>query len=400
MRNNTINIEHATQCCGCQACAQICPKNCITMQADLEGFLYPHIEESVCIDCGSCKKVCPILHSEPELTEKKPMAYAAINLDERTRLESSSGGVFTLLAEQTLNKGGIVFGAAMADDQHSVHHITVETKERLTELRGSKYMQSSVGDTYLQARKVLQAGREVLFTGTPCQIEGLKAFLQKDYPNLLCVDLICHGVPSSLVWSTYLTEQEKCAGAPVQRTFFRHKKYSWKTYAVLLEFSNHTTYERVNGEDAFMQAFLKNACLRPSCHACHFKKLNRVSDITLADYWGIQNQYPKMDDDKGTSLVLVHSAKGQYRLETLRAAMKLQEVPVAQAISCNPSMISSAQPHRQRKQFFAHLGEMPFEQLVKTYCGNKRSLKSMGVVLLKKTGLWPLFQKLKHRCSC
>lgn len=391
-----IQIQKKQDCCGCHACAQICPKHCITMQPDAEGFLYPNIDESACIDCGSCEKVCPIIHSTREPSNRKPMAYAAMNLDENIRLASSSGGVFTLLAEQTIDKGGIVFGAAMSEDQHSVHHIAVETKTGLTALRGSKYLQSAIGDTYLQARKALWHGRKVLFSGTPCQIEGLRTFLQKDYPNLFCVDLICHGVPSPLVWDTYLTEQEKSAGAPARRTFFRHKKYGWKTFAVLLEFANNTAYERVASADTFMQAFLRNACLRPSCYACHFKKMNRVSDITLADYWGIQNQYPEMNDNKGISLVLVHSEKGQCCLNELGHFSHLKSVPVAQALINNPAMCCSVRAHKHRRQFFSHLGRMSFSKLVATYARDEIPIRRIILCYLKSIGLEPLIRALKN----
>lgn len=382
-----IHMEKKKDCCGCHACTQICPKHCITMRADAEGFLYPQVDATACIHCGACEKVCPVLQSSPEPKDKLPKAYAAINLDEKIRAQSSSGGVFSLLAEQTISKGGVVFGAAMSENQHKVCHIAVETLEELAALRGSKYLQSELETTYLQAREALQSGREVLFSGTPCQIEGLQSFLQKDYPNLFCVDVICHGVPSPLVWDTYLAEQETCAGAPARRTFFRHKKYGWKTFALLLEFTNNKAYERVISDDAFMQAFLCNACLRPSCHNCHFKKLNRVSDITLADYWGIQNQYPDMDDDKGTSLVLVHSEKGQRRMDSLRGQLRLQEVPVAQALKPNPAMTQSAKPHKRRQEFFEHLGTMPFDKLVARYCRKPFSFRSTVAGMLRKLGL-------------
>lgn len=381
-----INLQQKSACCGCHACAQICPKHCITMRADAEGFLYPQVDATACIHCGACEKVCPILQSSPEPKDKSPKAFAAINLDEKVRAQSSSGGVFSLLAEQTISKGGVVFGAAMSENQHKVCHIAVETLEGLAALRGSKYLQSEIGTTYLQAREALKSGREVLFSGTPCQIEGLRSFLQKDYPNLFCVDVICHGVPSPLVWDTYLAEQETRAGAPVRRTFFRHKKYGWKTFSLLLEFSNNKAYERVISDDAFMQAFLQNACLRPSCHNCHFKKLNRVSDITLADYWGIQNQYPDMDDDKGTSLVLVHSEKGRELLGGLNAQLQLHPVPTNQALRGNSSMTQSVAPHKKRQKFFANLGRMPFDVLVKKYAKPRTTLRSMAVLVVRKMG--------------
>lgn len=390
-----IHIQNKTGCCGCHACAQICPQHCITMQPDAEGFLYPQIDETACIHCNLCEKVCPILQSPQEPKDKTPVTYAAINRDEGVRSQSSSGGVFTLLAEYILAQGGVVFGAAMADDQHSVRHIAVETPEGLAALRGSKYLQSTIGNTYGEAKQALQAGRKVLFTGTPCQIEGLKSFLQgKEYPNLYCMDVICHGVPSPLVWQTYVSEQETRAGAPVRRTFFRHKKYGWKTYALLLEFSNNKAYECVLSKDAFMQAFLQNACLRPSCHACHFKKLNRVSDITVADYWGVQNQQPDMDDDKGTSLVLLHSSKGQELLEAVRAELRLKQVQAEQALKANPAMTHSAAPHKNRQQFFANLGTIPFEQLVHKYARPPFTLRSAAVKTLRRLGLYQALRKL------
>lgn len=391
-----IHIENKMDCCGCHACAQMCPKHCITMCADTEGFLYPQVDTTTCINCGACEKVCPIMQVQPSPEKTAPNAYAAINLDGPTRAQSSSGGVFTLLAERTIRNGGIVFGAAMAEDRHSVRHIAVETMEELAALRGSKYLQSTIGEVYGQVQAALRFGREVLFSGTPCQIEGLRAYLQKEDPNLLCVDIICHGVPSPRVWDTYLTEQETRAGAPARRTFFRHKKYGWKMYAVLLEFTNNTAYERIFEQDSFMQAFLRNACLRPSCFHCRFKKLNRVSDITLADYWGIQNQHPEMDDDKGTSLVLIHSAKGRQRIDALGAQLRLLEVPVEQALSGNPSMLHSVKPHRNRQQLFANLGKMEFDKLVEVYCQPETSRKAALVRRLKKMGLGPIIKVLKR----
>lgn len=393
-----IRIQKKEDCCGCHACAQICPGKCIEMRPDEEGFLYPRIDAAACVQCGLCEQVCPILHPQPEPQGKQPAAYATINRDETVRRESSSGGVFTALAEQVLAQGGVVFGAAMTADQHGVHHIAVESLEGLAALRGSKYLQSTIGDTYARAKQALHAGRKVLFTGTPCQIEGLRRFLRgREEPNLLCVDLICHGVPSPRVWETYVSEQETCAGAPARRTFFRHKKYGWKTFALFLEFSNNKAYEHVLGEDVFLQAFLRNACLRPSCHACAFKKLNRASDITVADYWGVEAQHPEMDDDKGTSLVLVHSAKGQACLDAVRPALHCKPVELAAALRGNPSMTASAVPHRTRGQFFAHLGTMPFAQLVRRYAKPQRSLRGFALRLLRAFGLEDAARRWKRK---
>lgn len=393
-----IDIKSKRNCCGCHACAQICPRQCITMKPDEEGFLYPQIDETSCIHCNLCDRVCPILHVASENKEKRPAAYAAINKNEDVRAKSSSGGIFTLLAEYILAQNGIVFGAAMSADQYSVHHIAIETPEGLEVLRGSKYLQSTIGDTYKQAKKTLQKGYKVLFTGTPCQIEGLKSFLQgENYPNLYCMDLICHGVPSPLVWKAYVTEREKFAGAHVEKVFFRYKKNGWKTYALLFEFCNNKAYESILPKDPFMQAFLQNACLRPSCHSCQFKKLNRVSDITVADYWGIQNQYPDMDDDKGTSLVLVHSAKGKELFEAVAQQMKFKEVSPRQALRENPAMTSSAIPHRLRKLFFKNIGVLPFKKLVQRYARPSFSWRKSAVKILEFLKIKELVRSLFKR---
>lgn len=393
-----IHLEKS-DCCGCHACAQICPKRCITMRPDEEGFLYPQVDETVCIHCDACEKVCPVLHKQHSKEKKtlEPEAYAGINVNEKIRQQSSSGGIFTLLAEQTLHMGGVVFGAAMAEDQHSVHHIAVESAEQLGSLRGSKYLQSEIGETYLQVREQLQKCRKVLFSGTPCQVEGLHAFLHREDPNLLCVDIICHGVPSPLVWDRYLTEQEARAGASAKQAFFRNKQHGWKTYTLLLDFSNNTTYAKAFAKDSFMKAFLQNICLRPSCYACHFKKLSRVSDITLADYWGIQDQYPEMDDDKGTSLVIVHSEKGKRCIELLGDKVRLKKVPVEQALRGNPSMLHSAEMHKQRKQFFSQLGKKPFDCVVDTCCRGKITVKRIIRAVLKRMGLRAVIQMAKYK---
>lgn len=199
-----IFIQDKKECCGCSACASVCPKNCITMSEDSEGFLYPHVDESVCIDCHLCERVCPMINHGKD---REPLAvYAAKNSNETIRMQSSSGGIFTLLAERVIDEGGVVFGASF-NDRWEVVHDHVETKEELAKFRGSKYVQSKIGDNYRKVKLFLSEGRNVLFSGTPCQISGLKKYLRKDYDNLLAVDFICHGVPSPGVFRTYLQEE-------------------------------------------------------------------------------------------------------------------------------------------------------------------------------------------------
>ena len=220
-----IEITEQVKCTGCSACANICPKQCISMVADLEGFLYPSVDTKECINCGLCEKICPILKKNP-IKSDDIIAYAAMLNNTDIRLESSSGGVFTAIAESVIDKNGVVFGAEL-DENFNVIHTYVETKEELKKFRGSKYVQSVIGETYKRAKGFLDQGRFVLFTGTPCQIGGLYAYLNKDYDNLITQDLICHGVPSPMVWRKYLEFREDISHAGVRRMSFRHKKYGW-----------------------------------------------------------------------------------------------------------------------------------------------------------------------------
>lgn len=344
------------------------------MRMDEEGFLYPHVDEGQCIRCGACEKVCPIIQNQPETQGPLPAAYAAINRRDDVRSASSSGGVFTLLAENILKQNGVVFGAAMSDDQHSAHHIAVETMDGLEMLRGSKYLQSTIGNTYNEAKRALQAGHKVLFTGTPCQIEGLRSFLDREYDTLLCVDVICHGVPSPLVWKTYLSELEARLGQKADGMTFRKKEPGWKDYSMQLRVQGQGIYQIQSRKNPYMLAFLQNVCLRPSCYACRFKKLHRVSDITLGDYWGVQRQCPGMDDDKGTSLVILHTSKGEEMFRQVQDRLKVQKAEVLAAVRQNPAMRESSPMNPKRQEFFRDLGQMPFESLVKKYARPRHSI--------------------------
>lgn len=352
---NQVEILKKKDCCGCSACAQACVKKCITMRTDYEGFTYPEVDLSTCVQCGLCKKACPIINADSNSNEMLHYpAYAAFADTEDVRLRSSSGGIFTLLAENVLHKGGMVFGAAF-DDEFMVSHIGIEHIEEITRLQGSKYLQSRIGNTYYEAKIALDAGRQVLYSGTACQIAGLKGYLKKEYPNLLTLDVLCHGVPSPKVWNRYLRSQEVLHNGHVRRTFFRHKKYGWKTFALLLEFSNNKAYERIFAEDPFMQMFLSNICLRPSCYACKFKSLSRPSDITIGDCWGIDNIYPDMDDDKGTSIVFAHSEKGMDLLKKIMGEMTYKEGNIEELLPNTADSRKSVSPHPNRNAFFAAL---------------------------------------------
>ena len=373
-----IKLEKKANCCGCGACAQSCPKNCITMVADGEGFLYPQVDEAACVNCGLCEKVCPIL-TKKKVPDGGVNAYAAYSSDEEIRKVSSSGGMFSVLAREILNRGGVIAGAAF-DEDFSVRHILVETVEELNRLRGSKYVQSRMEDTYIQIRDLLKQGRVVLFTGVSCQVAGLKAFLGRDYDNLYTVDVLCHGVPSPKVWAKYCREQETVHGQKLTGVSFRDKRISWRKYSLSMKFGNNTEYCRRGGEDAYLQVFLGDLCLRPSCHSCRFKQFPRMSDLTIGDAWGIEKHNPELDDDRGTSVVLVNSQKGQGLWDAVAGNVVFRSGELDALLPKDADSRRSVKPNPNRSRFFAALdrGDI-IEQLSKlTRKSPMRRLLSWG----------------------
>ena len=295
------------RCTGCEACANICPKNCISMVENAEGFLFPHIDNSKCVSCGLCEKACPVLNPIPiHKTQEDVKVYALIHRDEDVRSHSSSGGAFSAIAEYVLEQGGVVFGAAF-DEKFDVCHICVDKAEELYKLRGSKYVQSRIGDTYRQAKEKLQQGRLVFFTGTACQTSGLLGYLGRDYENLITQDLICHGVPSPLAWRKYIRLSQRRAKSPVEHIFFRDKKFGWHNWHVNFRFRSGESRYLDQRSDMMVSAFLTGSCSRKSCYDCPFKQKYRLADITLADYWGIEKIAPELDDDRKSGKELAGS---------------------------------------------------------------------------------------------
>lgn len=358
-----IRIKHKSDCCGCEACVQRCPKRCISLHRDQEGFLYPLVDESICIDCGLCERVCPVINQgEP----RKPLVtYAAKNQDESVRLSSSSGGVFTALAEQVIAQGGVVFGARF-DESWNVVHDYVETVEGLSAFRGAKYVQSRIGLCFLQAETFLRQGRQVLFSGLPCQIAGLKKFLRKDYDNLITVDLFCHGVPSPLVWKRFLEEEVATPHTQLKSISFRDKASGWKNYSFsyLQEDTDGVHLHRMlSAKNLFMRGFLTDLYLRPSCYHCPVKQCKSGSDLTIGDYWGIQQAHPGLDDDKGVSAVLVNTDKGAAILQAVQQ-VSLYESTFEKVVKCNPALIKSAQEPTKRSLFFELLNQRKISEVV------------------------------------
>ncbi|MGH4122984.1 MAG: Coenzyme F420 hydrogenase/dehydrogenase, beta subunit C-terminal domain [Clostridium sp.] len=344
-----IKIDEKRNCCGCSSCLNACPKQCIEMKEDNEGFLYPQVDVPKCIDCGLCERVCPIINKIN--TDSTPIAYACINKNEGIRLQSTSGGVFTILSENTIKNGGVVFGAGYDEDLKLVHSYT-NTVEGLSKFRGSKYEQSKIGETYKRAKEFLEKDVQVLFSGTPCQIGGIYSYLGKKYDNLLCIDIVCHGVPSPKVFKKYKTGLEKRFGAKTRKIVFRNKDSGWARYSVAVSFNNNSEYKKEFTQDIYMRGFLQNLYLRPSCYDCRFKTVNRQSDITIADFWGIENILPKLNDDKGTSLILVNSTKGKKVFQKLQHKMIAVKVDLDEAIKYNPSATKSVPLNTNRDKFF------------------------------------------------
>lgn len=343
-----IHIDNKADCCGCRACVQSCPFGAISMKKDREGFLYPKINDSLCSECGLCEKVCPVKNQTDGILPIR--CYAAISNNDELRKNSSSGGVFSELAEYVIKEGGIVFGAAF-NERFEVSHIMISSLDDLKQLRGSKYLQSDIGNTFVLCKESLDKGIPVLFSGTPCQISGLRRFLKKKYSNLFLIDLICHGVPSPDVWQRYLKGKFGTI-TDISSISFRDKTNGWKSYRLAISGNGVIKYSsQING-DVYMQLFLQNIILRPSCYECPAKAGKSGSDITIADFWGIENVVPEMDDDKGISLIMVNTNQGLELLHSIESELKITVVSHADAIRNNSSWSVSVEKDKRRERFF------------------------------------------------
>lgn len=356
-----IELKDKNSCCGCSACMQRCPKHCISMQEDEEGFLYPVVDKKLCIDCNLCVKVCPVINKSDTI---KPLeVFAAENTDEQKRMASSSGGLFIVMAERVISDNGAVFGCRF-DNNWETYQCMAESEEELQPLMRSKYLQSRVGNTFKEAEKLLKQGRKVLYVGTPCQVAGLNLFLHKEYDNLLCVDFICHGVPSPGVWRIFLNGLFKSDSLNkiITNINFRSKEhFGWKKFGFVIKgktAGSSTELDFVSSiatDNPFMKGFLSNVYLRPSCYHCPVKGGRSHSDLTIADYWCIDRVLPEVkDDDKGISLLFVNTKKGKCFVDGL-AGVKRWDAPFEKTIANNPSYYKPPYEPKRRKIFFHEL---------------------------------------------
>ena len=354
-----IHIEDKKECCGCWACYNACPKHCIGMEEDKEGFRYPTVDTSVCIDCGLCEKVCPVIHAEKTDMPHGQQGFLAQHKNEEIRKESTSGGAFTAIASWIIRQGGIVFGAGYRKGTFTVVHQGVEKEKDLAIFRNSKYVQSLIGDTFKQASDQLKAGRWVCFSGTPCQIEGFRNFLRgREYEKLVCVDLVCHGIPSPRILTRYIEAQQSHIGGEFTNILFRDKYYGY-------HYSSFSIYNKEKDKDyhkgvesnAYLRAFFNNLSDRPSCYDCRFKKRYRHSDLTLWDCFPIENFTQELDG-KGTTRVLVHSPKGRMIMDAIKDEMRIVEVEPDKLVQGVREMFHSVPMNPRRKEFFEDCNTM------------------------------------------
>lgn len=314
-----IQIEDKHLCCGCGSCVMSCPVQCIRFESDAEGFLYPDVDSSACIECGKCERVCPIINKQPPVTPIRVLAAKNNNKD--IIVASSSGGLFTAVAEKCISHGGVVFGAAF-DSEWKLRHIAVKEASGLSRLRGSKYLQSEAATIFSSVKDYLKEGRQVVFSGTPCQIAGLKRYLNNRYDNLLSVEIACHGVPSPKVFQEYVSRRlNNITTTDITEISFRNKKEDWINYHFVIKTKGKggkaTLIDERASQNFYMQSFLKNYNMRPSCYQCAFKSGRSTADITLADFWGIWDLMPEFYEKFGVSTVFINTCKGNEYLSGL-----------------------------------------------------------------------------------
>ena len=355
------------------------------MTENQEGFLYPEIDSSKCIECSLCVRSCPICSQLP-IPVQETIAYAAYTKSCELRKESSSGGIFSELALAVLEQGGVVFGVAYSE-QFEVNHICVESADELYRLRGAKYTQSSLEGIFSKVKSYLKQKRRVLFSGTPCQVAGLKAFLKTEDALLLCVDFVCHGVPSPAVWQSYVKYRSKVDnnGEMPLSIDMRSKESGWSYY----RYSNVFRYEQkqwrsTSGDNLYMKIFVGDYINRLSCSNCQAKGYNRMSDITLGDFWGVWDIEPEMDDNKGTSLVLVHTQAAKSILEQFSDQIVLKKITLQQASKQNQSMLVSSPAPNKRETVIQKCLDGKFDELQGYFAESQKSPEAPLVNVLSR----------------
>ena len=356
------NLPSARRCCGCSACHDICPRSAIRMVPDREGFLHPEVDHDACVGCGSCSAVCPVLH--PGFV-REPISVRAVRAnDDGLRLASSSGGVFSLLARETIRSGGLVFGAAFDSTDGEIRHVCASDEEDLAALRGSKYVQSDISGAYAKVRDATRSGVQVLFSGTPCQIAALLRFPGIDRKRLLSVEVICMGVSSPEVWRRYLSSRISGRSLRDLSVSFRDKDMGWKRFSLSLADKGVVFYRQPLSSDPYLRGMLARLFLRRNCSHCSFRRLRSGADITLGDYWNVHRRFPSMDDNRGTSVVLSNSIAGETAVRSILPLCSVAESDWRDAVAVNPALVRSKPHHSRRGLFFILAKGNAFPDLV------------------------------------
>lgn len=379
----SINFDSTKKCCGCGACAEVCSVNAIEMKQGIEGFFYPILNYDKCIKCGKCYSVCPNIHSKSN-AKKVVKAYVARSKEENIRIESSSGGIFSHIAQLIVGRKGNVYGAGFGE-KFNVTHICVNNQDSIFTIRGSKYVQSQIFSCYKQVEKDLKNEKEVLFSGTPCQVSALKAYLKKDYDNLVTVDIICHGVASPKLYEKYLRELEEKYKSKIKGVNFRDKRTGWENYSISVRFENGKEYCKQARIDPYMTLYLSNNSLRPSCYDCAFKGEERISDITLGDAWGIQHFSPNDNDGTGVTVVFSHTEKGEKILKELTKIVSSEIKDYSKIKVYNSALVKSVAVPATRGKLFSQMDNKTVRQLCKT-CNNDPLILRMKKKIKKLLG--------------
>ena len=360
-----INIVNKVECCGCEACYNVCPKNCIEMKSDEEGFLYPRVNQDTCINCGLCEKVCPIINHVPREKNDNQEAYIMQHNDDEICRQSTAGGAFTGIASYVIEKGGIVFGVEMTED-YKVRHTSAETIEELEKFRNSKYVQSRIGTVFQQVKRELSKGRMVCFSGTPCQVEGLRHFLGKDYDNLILVDVVCRAVPSPGVWEKYIKYEVEQKGE-MSSVRFRDKTLGYQYSTMELKSKDGKTYRGGIESQPWLRMFFSGMIIRPSCTDCKFRSRYRNSDFTIWDCFPSYKFDKSFNERKGTTRVLVHSEKGRVILEEIKKDYYVSEINADYAVSGVAEMVASPQCNERKNEFFDYYSLIPFNEILNIF---------------------------------
>lgn len=362
MKNNIIKI--GKRCSGCRGCEQACPVNCIKFQYDSEGFMQPYVDDKICIECGKCLRVCPINNINVFYHEQK--GYGAKTNEKNDIKKCSSGGIFYVLAKEFIAKKGVVCGCSISKDMMPVHRC-VTTLDEVQGMRGSKYVQSNMEGVFMEVKQHLIAGKYVLFTGVPCQVAGLRNFLVKEYPNLFCVDIICHGVPSRKLYKEYLEWLGLKYGGKVINYEFRSKrKHQWSlTLHADIEQSNGKliSIEKMASLDPFYYNFLSGSSYRESCYTCPYSQSNRPGDITLGDFWGVEKTNPELVDINGVSCVLINSEKGYEIWSRINSNITCKEVNIENIINNNGNLRAATSRPFNRDIIYRHLNDKGFDSI-------------------------------------